>query len=117
MLQMYIGDIVHTYPFGPRLSASRVGGVYTGDGAAPGSSPTPYSATGHVSFPPYTLPRNNVRSASYSSTYRTLTRATEARALILQLYSYRRRMGITVVRAIMARHRWRHSQYVLRGWD
>ena len=40
---MYIGDIVHTYPFGPRLSASRVGGVYTGDGAAPGSSPTPYS--------------------------------------------------------------------------
>ena len=36
-------------------------------------------------------------------------RATEARALILQWY--RRRMGITVVRA-MARHRWRHSQYV-----
>ena len=31
------------------------------------------------------------------------------RALILQWY--RRRMGITVVRA-MARHRWRHSQYV-----
>ena len=30
-------------------------------------------------------------------------------ALILQWY--RRRMGITVVRA-MARHRWRHSQYV-----
>ena len=35
--------------------------------------------------------------------------ASEARALILQWY--RRRMGITVVRA-MARHRWRHSQYV-----
>ena len=36
-------------------------------------------------------------------------RPSEARALILQWY--RRRMGITVVRA-MARHRWRHSQYV-----
>ena len=33
----------------------------------------------------------------------------EARALILQWY--RRRMGITVVRA-MARHRWRHCTYV-----
>ena len=35
----------------------------------------------------------------------------EPRRLALILQWYRRRMGITVVRA-MARHRWRHSQYV-----
>ena len=41
-------------------------------------------------------------------------RATEARALILRWY--RRRMGITVVRA-MARHRWRVAPLAVRGTD
>ena len=44
------------------------------------------------------------RAAQTSWAHMGHRRATEARALILQWY--RRRMGITVVRA-MARHRWR----------